>query len=96
MELGLVDFDMPDLNGFPVAALLRGIPPKKRIVMLSGHESKAPLNFRELDGFISKRLVSKHFLPPSPATCILEISEARPAREALNGRSALQRRTALQ
>lgn len=62
VDLALVDFELPDLNGFAVAALLRGIPPKKRIVMLSGHESRAPLNFRELDGFISKAARVDRFL----------------------------------
>jgi CheY-like chemotaxis protein len=54
VDLVLVDFEMPDMNGYAITGLLRGIPPKKRIVMLSGHESKASGGFRELDGFISK------------------------------------------
>jgi CheY-like chemotaxis protein len=62
VDLVLVDFEMPDLNGFAVAALLRGIPPKKRIVMLSGHESKASKGFPELDGFISKGTRVEAFL----------------------------------
>ena len=62
VDLVLVDFALPDLNGLSVAALLRGIHSTKRVVMLSGHESKAPLNFRELDGFISKKTRVDRFL----------------------------------
>jgi hypothetical protein len=50
------------MHGFAVAGLLRGIPPKKRIVMLSGHESRASKDFRELDGFISKATRVEAFL----------------------------------
>lgn len=62
VDLVLVDFEMPDMHGFAVAGLLRGIPPKKRIVMLSGHESKASKGFHELDGFISKITPVDRFL----------------------------------
>jgi CheY-like chemotaxis protein len=62
VDLVLVDFALPDLNGFSVAALLRGIHSTKRVVMLSGNESKAPVNFRELDGFISKKTRVDRFL----------------------------------
>jgi CheY-like chemotaxis protein len=54
IDLVLVDFEMPDMHGVAVVGLLRCIQPKKRIVMLSGHESQALRGFRELDGFISK------------------------------------------
>jgi CheY-like chemotaxis protein len=62
VDLVLVDFDMPDMHGFAVAGLLRGIPPKKRIVMLSGHESKASNGSCVLDGFISKATRVETFL----------------------------------
>lgn len=61
-DLILVDFDLPDLNGFSVAGLLRGIEPSARIVMLSGHESKAPLGFHVFDGFIPKATSVERFL----------------------------------
>jgi len=62
VNLILVDFDMPDLNGFSVAGLLRGIKPSARIVMVSGHESKAPQGFHVLDGFIPKATPVERFL----------------------------------
>src|SRR5207237_9400247 len=40
-DLILVDFDLPDLNGFSVAGLLRGIRLSAEIVMLSGRDAKA-------------------------------------------------------
>ena len=62
VDLVLVDFEMPDMNGYAITGLLRGIPPKKRIVMLSGHESTATSGFRELDGFIPKATGVETFL----------------------------------
>jgi DNA-binding NarL/FixJ family response regulator len=62
VDLVLVDFDMPDLNGFFVTALLRGIHSTKRVVMLSGHDSNALRRFHELDGFISKAAPIATFL----------------------------------
>jgi CheY-like chemotaxis protein len=62
VDLALVDFEMPDLHGFAVAGLLRGIPRKKRIVMLSGHDSKASKSSCVLDGFISKGTRVETFL----------------------------------
>lgn len=62
VDLVLLDYEMPDMHGFAVAALLRGISPKKRIVMLSGHASQALRSFREIDGFISKSMRIDRFV----------------------------------
>ena len=62
VDLALVDYDMPDMNGFVIAALLRWIQPTTKIVIVSAHDSKAPRGFGELDGFIAKGVPVPKFL----------------------------------
>ncbi len=62
--MALVDLDMPDMNGYSVAALLRCTQPRARIVIFSGHDCRAVQRLMrdELDGCIIKSTPVPRFL----------------------------------
>ena len=63
LDLVLLDYELPDLNGFSVAALLRAICPTTRIVMLSARELDTAMAATGiLDDYISKAMPVEEFL----------------------------------
>lgn len=63
VDIVIVDYYMPEMEGREVAAVLRQLQPKARIIMLSGNVEVPEAVFTLVDAFVTKDCLPSQLLP---------------------------------
>ena len=63
VDVVIVDYFMPEMNGHEVAVELRRLKPQAKIILLSGAVDIPEQTLNRVDAFVSKSCLASHLLP---------------------------------